>query len=258
MTEIKYPTEQHRITVSGIESYFRSQQHVDTVLLVNSLARGKGTYDSDIDMAILVNPEVGRQAISQMENAWLDFQATDKLLKDYKSSGRFAHIHLDIIDGVFEQEEWEDGVDANFFEVEIGNRLLYSRPLTQEGDYFKSLRAQWLPYYDPDLQTERLSQSKNAFRYEIEHIPVFINRQLYFQAYDRLNVAFRKFLQALFIKNKTYPISYNKWIKEQIVDILEMPELYAALVSIFSINKFESNEIYERALALERLFDEYV
>ncbi|MTI26877.1 hypothetical protein, partial [Fulvivirga kasyanovii] len=148
MTEIQYPTAQHRITVSRIENYFRNQQHVDTVLLVNSLAREKGTHDSDIDMAILVKPEVGGQTFSQIENAWLDFQATDKLLNDYKSSGRFAHIHLDIIDGNFEQEEWEDGVDANFFEVEIGNRLLYSKPLSREGDHFKSLKAQWLPYYD--------------------------------------------------------------------------------------------------------------
>lgn len=258
MKDLKYPTKLHQITIKRIVNYFKNLPNIDTILLVNSLARGKGTLNSDIDMAILINPENDIGTIAEIETSWTDFLETDTILNDYKSSSKFSHIHLDIINGVFEQEAWEAGADVNYFEVEIGNRLLYSKPLAKDGDFFKSLKAQWLPYYDSDLQIYRLNQAKKAFLYEIEHIPIFIERQLYFQSYDRLNVAFRKFLQALFIRNKIYPISYNKWIKEQIVDILKMPELYVALTLIFSINKFESDEIYKNALALKKLFDDYI
>ncbi len=56
-----------------------------------------------------------------------------------------------------------------------------------------------------------------------------VDRGLYFQAFDRLYNAHQEFLQALFISRRTYPIVYNKWIHEQIVDILHLPELYESI-----------------------------
>lgn len=258
MSEIKFPTEMHKQTVERIENYFIDQKDIDTILLVNSLARGKANDKSDIDMAILVTPDTGHHKISQLKNSWQTFLETDHKLNQYRNSNKFAQIHLDIIDGVFEAEVWEDGVDVDNFEVEIGNRLAYSAPLTKQGEYFEVLKTQWLPYYKATLQVERVNLATKACLYEIEHIPIFVQRELYFQAYDRLNVAFRKFLQALFIKRKIYPIAYNKWIKEQIVEILNMPELYQKLVAIFSINNFESDEICKKAETLKTLLHENV
>lgn len=256
MNEIKFPTALHEQTVERIVNYFVGQSNIDTILLVNSLARGAGDIHSDIDMAILVDQTADYQTINNLENSWKDFLKTDARLKAYLSSNKFAQIHLDVIDGVFEEEEWEDGTDVNYFEVEIGNRLCYSKVLTKEGGHFQSLKARWLPYYDAGLQVERLNLSKQACLYEIEHIPLLVQRGLYFHAYDRLNVAFRKFLQTLFIKNKTYPIAYNKWIKEQIVGILGMPELYASLTTVFSIDQIESDEVCRKAEIIKSLLNE--
>ena len=52
-------------------------------------------------------------------------------------------------------------------------------------------------------------------------------RRLYFQPFDRQYNAYREVLQAMFITWRAYPIAYNKWIREQVEEILGLPELHA-------------------------------
>ena len=66
------------------------------------------------------------------------------------------------------------------------------------------------------------------------------------------------FLQALFIARRTYPIAYDKWIREQVVEILSLPELYEQLPHLFEIERFESAELVDRADELGRLLATYV
>ena len=91
----------------------------------------------------------------------------------------------------------------------------------------------------------------------LDHIPLYIDRGLHFQCFNRFYDAFREFLQALFIAQRTYPIAYDKWIQEQIVDILGLPELYNQLLRLFEIRNFESREILDKANILRDLLDEY-
>lgn len=257
MTALIFPTELHKQATEIVRDFFLEQKNVDTILLANSLARGKATPESDIDIAILIKQTTSNSEITELENIWQDFLNTDQTLNQFKKLGRFAQIHLDIIDGVFEPAIWEDGGEIDFFEVEIGNRLLYSVPLTEEGEQFKKLKLMWLPYYDTTLQTQRLNLAKEACHYDLDHIPLFVERGLYFQAFDKLYSAFQKFLQTLFIKNKTYPIAYNKWIKDQVIDILRLPELYKELPNIISVNKIDSIELNEKAKKINYLLDKY-
>jgi len=76
---------------------------------------------------------------------------------------------------------------------------------------------------------------------------------LHFQAFDILCKAFQKYLQALFIANKTYPIAYNKWIKEQVVNWLNKPALYAKLPPVLSVCNIESDEINGKVKMLRDL-----
>src|SRR4051794_23780327 len=121
------------------------------------------------------------------------------------------------------------------------------------GSYFRELQKKWLPYYNNDLRLQRLKMTRNACNYDLDHIPFFIKRSLYFQAFDILCKAFQEYLQALFIANKTYPIAYNKWIKEQVVKWLNKPELYPKLPAILSVSNIESNKINEKAKMLRQL-----
>ena len=61
----------------------------------------------------------------------------------------------------------------------------------------------------------------------------------------------------LFISRRIYPIAYNKWIWEQVEEILGMPELYAQLSHLFEIKQFESSEIADKAKEVEQLLEEY-
>jgi predicted nucleotidyltransferase len=257
MAELNFPTGLHRQTVEEIKDFFLKQENIDTILLVNSLARGKATPESDIDIAILVSQTTTAGEIARLYSSWNNFSNSNSTLNLYRDSSKFAQIHLDIIDGVFEPLAWEDGGSIDFFEVEIGNRLLYSAPLSGEGEYFKNLQAKWLPYYDTSLQTERLNLAQLSCLYDLDHIPIFVRRGLYFQAFDRLYVAFQKFLQTVFIKRRTYPIAYNKWIKDQIVGILNLPDLYKELPDIISVKKLESTELVDKAKTLTKLLEQY-
>ena len=64
-------------------------------------------------------------------------------------------------------------------------------------------------------------------------------------------------MQALFISRRVYPIAYDKWIHEQVVEILGLPELYAELVTLFQIRDLQSNEIGGKSEHLRQLLDDY-
>ena len=109
--------------------------------------------------------------------------------------------------------------------------------------------------YKEELRLQRLTMSRIACEYDLDHIPLFMKRELHFQAFDILCKAFQEYLQTLFIANKIYPIAYNKWIKEQIVKWLNMPDLYPDLPPILSVSDIESNEIIEKTNMLRRLLN---
>jgi hypothetical protein len=166
-------------------------------------------------------------------------------------------VHPDFIHGVFHPREQDESAGPDDFEVEVGNFLAYSVPLWQGNDYFKQLKEQWLPYYDEELRQKRLEKVRWYCLNNLHHIPPYIERGLYFQSFDRLYNAYREFLQALFISRRTYPIAYNKWIREQIEEILGLPELYEQLSHLFEIKHFESHEIADKAREVEDLLEKY-
>jgi len=166
-------------------------------------------------------------------------------------------VHPDFIHGVFLPREQDEAAGPDDFEIEVGNFLAYSVPLWQGSDYLTQLKGQWLPYYNEDLRKQRLDKVRWYCLNNLHHIPLYIERGLYFQSFDRLYYSYREFLQALFIARRTYPIAYNKWIREQVEEILELPELYAELSHLFEIKQFESDEIAEKAQEIEELLEKY-
>jgi hypothetical protein len=107
------------------------------------------------------------------------------------------------------------------------------------------------------LRQQRLNKVRWYCLNNLNHIPLYIERGLYFQSFDRLYNAYREFLQALFIARRMYPIAYNKWIREQVEEILGLPELYGELSHLFEIKQFESYEIAEKAREVEQLLEKY-
>jgi predicted nucleotidyltransferase len=252
-----YPTPAHERAAEAICNFFAEKRQVEAILLVNSVARGQGTPDSDLDMAVLVSPAMSQDERAQLEQQWQSYRAADPILSQLQQAGRFTGIHLDLVDGQFVANTWDDGGGPDGFELEIGNLVVYSHPLWEGGTALAQLKAHWLPYYGDDLRCERLAMVRNACLYDLTHVPFYVGRTLYFQAFDRLYKAFQEFLQALFISRRTYPLAYNKWIRQQVVDWLGLPELYAQLPPLLSITKFESDELITKARDLQNLVDRY-
>jgi hypothetical protein len=250
-----YPTREHEEAAGEIMAFFTARAETDAVLLVNSCARGKATRDSCLDIKVLV-PE--GMATAALEAAWQRHYATTPVFAALQQAGKFSVVHLDIEGGCLDLAAHPEDEYPDTFEITIGNLLVYSCTLWERGDHLAQLRRKWLPYYDEDLRRERLAAVRWCCQHYLEHIPLYVERGLYFQSLARLFAAFQVFLQALFIARWTYPIAYDKWIREQVVDILGLPELYARLPPLFEIGRLESDELVGKAAELQRLLEKYV
>jgi predicted nucleotidyltransferase len=254
----KYPTVEHEHASETIVTFFSSFSEVEAVILVGSCARGKASHDSCLDITILVPPKVSLTRKTALEQQWSRFYETEGVFKEIRKVGKYSHVDLGFSDGEFTPRSrgWTSGPDE--FELEIGNTLVYGVSLWKRSDYLKCLKDKWLPYYNEALRHERLAMVRMYCLNNLDHIPLYVDRGLYFQAFKRLYDALREFLQALFISHRTYPIAYDKWIREQIEDILRMPELYRQLPEMFEIEHFESQEVAQKANDLRCLLEKYV
>ena len=239
------------------KEFFSAHGHVDTILVVNSCARGRAVPGSDLDLAILLTPAATNQAVQSLETTWQEFSAAHPLIRRFRSTSRFTQVHVDVFDGRITSTVWDDGGGPDNFEVEIGNRLVYAAPFHAAGAYFRQLQSQWLPYYGQDLRLSRLAMVREACNRDLDAVPFYAGRRLYFQAFDRLYKAFQEFLQALFVARRTYPLAYNKWIQEEVSEWLSLPELYKELPPILSIRKIESAELGQKAKALRILLERW-
>lgn len=254
----RYPTAEHEQAAQAITEFFSTRPEVEAVILMGSCARGKASGDSCLDILVLVPPQVLVTARAGLEQSWSDFYAGAEVFRTLRGVGRYSHVDLEFIAGRFvpQERDWTSGPDE--FELEIGNTLVYSVALWEGSDYLARLKTQWLPYYGETLRRERLAQVLRYCRNNLDHIPLYVDRGLYFQSFHRLYDAFREFLQALFISRCTYPIAYDKWIREQIEEILGLPELYPQLPKLLEIQHLESPEIARKAEDLAGLLQRYV
>lgn len=252
-----YPTQEHQAAADAIVDFFVSNYKIDAVLLVNSCARGKATRDSCLDIVILAKPDPSRSQLSDLEAGWEELDKSSEVIKALYQVGKYSVVHPDFVDGGFIPHEQDEAAGPDDFEVQIGNFLVYSVPLWQRSDYLTQLKQQWLPYYNEELRQKRLDRVRWYCLNNLHHIPLYIERGLYFQSFDRLYNAYHEFLQALFIERRTYPIAYNKWIREQVEEILGLPDLYEQLSHLFEIKRFEGTEIADKAKEVEELLEKY-
>lgn len=252
-----YPTPEHKAAADVIVDYFVSNYKIDAVLLVNSCARGKATRDSCLDIVVLAKPDPSQSQLQDLEAGWEKLEKSNEEIQALYKVGKYSVVHPDFIHGIFVPSEQDEAAGPDDFEVEIGNFLAYSVALWQGSNYLTQLKKQWLPYYSEELRGKRLDRVRWYCLNNLHHIPLYIERGLYFQSFDQLYNAYREFLQALFIAHRTYPIAYNKWIREQVEEILGLPELYTQLSHLFEIKRFDSAEIADKAKEVAELLEKY-
>src|SRR5215469_8367825 len=258
ISSLIFRTELHREVAELAGDFFSAQSSLDTFLVVNSCARGRAVAGSDLDLAVLIKPTAAGQEVQSLTALWQGFMATHPLVQRFRSTGRFTQVHVDVFDGRMVPTVWDDGGGPDSFEVEIGNRIAYAAPLHEAGRYFRELQSHWLPYYGEELRLSRLTMVREECARDLEAIPFNLKRGLYFQAFDRLYKAFQEFLQALFVARRTYPLAYNKWIREQVTEWLSLPKLYEQLPPILSVRNIQGPELGEKADALRTLLERWI
>jgi hypothetical protein len=252
-----FPTPLHQEVAEAVVGFFK-ESAAEAVLLVNSCARGAATSQSDIDLAVLVRAGLPGAEKQALEQEWTRRYEGGRVFRQFGAVGRFSCVHLDLFDGQWEAERWDDGGGPDAFEIEIGNRVAHAVPLWERSAAFAALRSRWLPYYDEQLRAERLAMVADACRRDLERIAAGVRRGLHFYSFDRLYHAFQEFLQAVFIARRVYPIAYNKWIREQVEGWLGLPDLYAELPRLLQLQQLESDELLAKAEQLGRLLDVWV
>lgn len=250
-----YPTSQHENAANRLVEIFSKDKKVMSILLACSCARGRASKDSCLDVYIIVKT---KSDIKKTEHKFKEIHKKDKTFIELANIGKYSHMDVDVTDGNIKiaKRLWTSGPDE--YELAIGNLFSYSVLLFDRNNYFKKIQKKYTPYYDENLRKKRFEEVKKFMFNNLEHIPLYVERGLYFQSFKRLYDATREFLQALFIKNKTYPIAYDKWIKEQLVEILKKPELYHEFVTLYEIKKLESKELIEKANKLKSLINKYL
>ena len=247
----------HEKAAHEVTTFFSKFDEVKAVLLTCSCARGKASKDSCLDIAILLPPELEVKKKTEMVTSWNKEHSENKFYRIFREVGKYSHIDLEFIDGNFNEGYhcWTSGPDE--FELELGNYIAYSKPLFKRDGYYDQLRYTWLPYYNDSQRQRRLNMVKEYCCNNLHHIPLYVERELYFQSFNRLYHAIGEFLQALFISKRIYPIAYDKWIREQLCDILKLPDLYNELVNLMEYHTFESSEHKTKAERLESLVARY-
>ena len=232
---MRFPSQTHQRVAELFAGFCENRGAVDTVLVVNSCARGRATVQSDLDMAALVNAGTSAMEAAELEESWIRFASRSALVAQLMEMGPFCRLHIDIFDGKFVPPVWDEGGGPDTFEIEIGNRIAHSSVMREPGPYFKELRKCWLPYYGNELRSARIRMVRQACLHHLEYISLLHKRSLHFHAFDQLYKAYQEFLQGVFISRHTYPVAYNKWIQEQIVEWLELPDLFDELPGVLSV-----------------------
>lgn len=250
--DFKFPTNFHKKTFDSCVDFLKAEEDIMALTLTCSCARGEGSFDSDIDLEILVKEGADGNAICERFNKFTN------TLGESEEVGRFFHVdlHLGVVDIAPVKRGWTDGPDS--FELEIGNSFAYSKLVFEKDEYFTKAKAKYFPYYDEELRQNKLKEALKFCENDIGHIEPMVKRGLYFHAFSRLYDATKEFLQALFISKKVYPIAYDKWIKKQLVEILELPELYKDFVSLYEIKHLESDELTHKSKKLQELMNKYI
>src|SRR5689334_2183488 len=122
ISSLTFPTGLHREVADLARSFFSARAYVDTVLVVNSCARGRAVAGSDLDMAVLLAPTAPVQEVQSLTSKWQQFMATQPTVHRFRGTGRFTYVHLDVFDDRVTPTVWDEGGGPDSFEIEIGNR----------------------------------------------------------------------------------------------------------------------------------------
>ena len=133
--DLAFPAFWHEEVARTVVRFFEGRGDAQAVLVIASCARGAAERESDLDMAVLIAPDLAGKDREALERQW-SFSGSSEAVRHLTESSRFATLHLDLIDGAYQPTQWGDD-GPNDFELEIGNHVAYAMPLWQRSRAFR-------------------------------------------------------------------------------------------------------------------------
>lgn len=261
---MRFPHQSYKTILTSFVDYFKGYPGVYAIALTGSLARGKAVRGSCIDLFVFLSTKHLKSLASTISSRIEAYSRLGGQIAYYEGDVEggieLGDVRVDVgfTDGNFNyKHENSFDITRDEFETTVGNLLVYSIVLYQKGKQFQLLKQKYLPFYDDALREIRLKRTAQEFDYKMWKTRWLAERKEYFAALDALLEAQRIFIQHLFIKERKYPIDYVKWLREQCLQILAMPELYQELIRIADRIELTKNGIFEKSHLLEKLFMHY-
>src|SRR2546430_15400320 len=91
ISPLRFPTVLHREVAELAGDFFSAHASVDTILVVNSCARGRAVAGSDLDLAVLIMPTAARQEGQSLTALWQGGPGAPPLIFPVPSTGRGYH-----------------------------------------------------------------------------------------------------------------------------------------------------------------------
>jgi len=264
LSSLNFPNTDFREILTELLEYYKACPRVYAVILLGSLARGKAVEGSCIDLCIFLERRQMERLASTVKRRTKDYARLGGEICYYegKIEGgiQFGDMRVDVsfTDGNFQPSTQHSfDITKDEFETTIGNLFVYAVPLYEKDDRYRHLKRLYLPFYDDALRRARLDGTAKEFRYKVWKTRWLARRGEFYAALDALLEAKRIFLQHLFIKERKYPIDFDKWLKEQCVQILNKPALYEEILTLINKIELTENGIKEKTDLIEKLFTKY-
>jgi len=152
-------------------------------------------------------------------------------------------------------EKWFNPEDPDF-DLEVGNLFKYCKPLLTKGSEYETLANQFLPFYSEQIRQKRLKRTEHEIERLLQDIKDHgITRGDLMCGFDHLYEALRWTIQYLFIKKRTYPADYRKWLEYQFEEILKMPEIYQKIQNLIALKKLDKPSLTEKLHELRNIYD---
>jgi hypothetical protein len=250
-----YPTAAHARAAEVAAAFFAEQVETEAIVLAGECGRGAGQPTDPVEQIVLVPPDVLARQGERLFRCWVDLHETETAFKELRESAPGADLIIEFSACCY-TPAWVDWHLGNeMLELKVGREIAYATPLWDRRGQIGRLRTEWLPYYNNDLQKERLARVHPACR---EHLtPLTGDLRSSPAVFDPLLRGVRRFMQALMIARRKYPLSYSGLLYEQIVGILGMEALYDELIHLFTLDSRVAYSLAARAARLLELLDLY-
>lgn len=241
-------------SLSKFVEIFKRDDRVFALVLSGCWGRDMGEEGCELDLYPFVKEEFFNEFsslnwIKSLKETGIQVTQTEV---PYSWEASFEGIGAEI---EFRHEKWFSPQSPDF-DLEVGNLFKHRKVLFEKGSEYEVLAKECLPFYSEEIRQKRLKQAE----YEVQELFCGVRdhgliRGDLMSGFDELYKALRWVVQFLFIKKRTYPVDYRKWLEYQFEKLLGMPELYPKIQNIVEFKELSKDSLTKKLREIKNIYD---